>query len=230
MKLKTDLNKCIWFLKITMLQCVCETNYPLVAFSSFVGVLCFFFMNQLCLSITKNTKQDLYDSISETEESEEDIDEEESKENNQPKPIDNPMYVINDELLKASAGKNKPVYLISEKALEQWYESIKARKTFIEEDDDIVDDNSSLSNLIASSNIPVNCPEFTAEMDHFMKYVKSKGPDFFYKDEEDEEDDVNEENVEKNEGDEYVNENVEEEEINEDENVEEEFFEENIPI
>lgn len=63
-----------------MLQCVCETNYVAVSFSSFVGVLIFFLMNQLFVSIHKNTKTDLYDSIS--EESESDQESETSKNEN----------------------------------------------------------------------------------------------------------------------------------------------------
>lgn len=67
-----------------MLQCVCETNYVLVAFSSFVGELIFFLMNQLFVSIHKNTKTDLYDSISEeseTDQADQEIETSENKNN-----------------------------------------------------------------------------------------------------------------------------------------------------
>ena len=142
-----------------MSLCVCEINYVAVSFSSFVGVLMFFFLNQLFLSIkdAQEEKNEMYEMLNESEE--EDEKEEKDEEENSEKE--------NSEKEKDEEEKDE-----EEKDEEEKDEEENSEKDV------------SLTNLVISSDIPVTCMEFTKEMEDYMKIVKENGPAHFFQDDE----------------------------------------------
>ena len=81
-----------------MSLCVCEINYVAVSFSSFVGVLMFFFLNQLFLSIkdAQEEKNEMYEMLNESEE--EDEKEEKDEEENSEKDVSLTNLVISSDI------------------------------------------------------------------------------------------------------------------------------------